>query len=580
MNSKNITAATLASTPIPTSWAQAYTAGNLFAAISLTSTNAQSEATPPLGAIGKEILNTLEAEYFTLETKDLSSIEEAIHISLKHATEKEHIFLSVCIASINDSVLYIFAIGGAKAYMKRGNTLGLLVAGKGTTSIETASGFLEDTDIVILETAEFSETITKEKLALAINNQNPFDIAENLSPILHEEEKPNASAVIFSYQKMENKDEEINDEPETESDVILEQPATKPKINPVKLLLPLLQKTKNFIPHLSKPNLNLAGKRKLFLIVALLLVVLLIFGIVFTTKQKQAAAQAALFQEVFSQAQKKYDEGQSLSGLNKNLARDDFTEAQKIILDKKDAFANDKPHKDKLDTLLKNIEDGLAVVSGVNRVNAKAGSNADLMLATALANSPTAITQDDTTIYTINQNEIASIDKATKKKKTLIQNKNSWKTIGGIGAYIGNIYVLDHDAGQIIKFVDTNQSDYLSSKQDLSKAQSITIDGSIWIIFSDGTIQKWTRGKQDSFAVSELDKQLSNPTRIFTNADIDNLYVLDNGNGRIVVLNKKGEYQTQYQTDVIKSATEFDVLEKDKKAFVLSYKKVWEIELK
>lgn len=579
MDNKKITAATLVSTPSLTSWSQAYAAGNLFAALSLTSTSTGSETVPPLATIGKEILNTLEAEYFTLETKDLASIEEALRISIKHATEKDNILLSACVASITDGVLYVFAIGGGKAYMKRNKTLGLLLAGKETSSIETVSGFLEDTDIVILETAQFAETITKEKLALAIDNQNPFDIAENLSPILHEQEKPHASAVVFSYLKPEKTEEKIQDEDEIQPPTgTLEQPTETPKPNPIKILLSLATKAASHIPRLPKPNLT--GKRKLFLVVTLFLITLLIFGIVFTTKQKQTAAQAALFQEVFSAAQKKYDEGQSLSGLNKNLARDDFTEAQKIITDKKEAFVNDKIHKDKLDALLKNIDDGLSVVSGVNRVNAKtAGNDKSLLLATAIANSPEAISQDDKTIYTINQNEIAAIDKSTKKKKTLVQNKDNWKTVGGLGAYIGNLYVLDRDAGQISKFVDTNQSNYLSSKQDLSKATSIAIDGSIWILNSLGSIQKWTRGKQDSFAVSGIDIQLKNPTRISTDADTDNVYILDNGNNRIVVLNKKGEYQTQYQTDVIKTATEFDVLEKDKKIFVLSSGKIWEIDL-
>jgi dihydrofolate reductase len=55
---------------------------------------------------------------------------------------------------------------------------------------------------------------------------------------------------------------------------------------------------------------------------------------------------------------------------------------------------------------------------------------------------------------------------------------------------------------------------------------------------------------------------------------------LDNGNSRVVVFDKTGSYKAQYQADVIKSAKDFEVLEKDKKIYVLSGGKVYEITLK
>jgi len=49
---------------------------------------------------------------------------------------------------------------------------------------------------------------------------------------------------------------------------------------------------------------------------------------------------------------------------------------------------------------------------------------------------------------------------------------------------------------------------------------------------------------------------------------------------RIVVFDKTGSYKSQYQATVIGNAKDFDVLEKDKKVFILSSGKVYEIDLK
>ncbi len=564
MDSKKIQAATIVSSSHPASWSQAYTAGNLFAVVSLTKTEKDNAEIDMLAVIGKEILNTLEAEYFTLETKDLESIQNAITVATKNALGKEDVVLSACFTSVVENALYIFALGETKIYMQRQDKLGLLLLGQEPT-ISSASGFLQPNDVVILQTKEFGEVISKEKLAIVLEEQQkPTEIAEYLSPLIHEHEKGGAAAVVFLY----------------EEEIIAVPEIITPK--PPRIQIPDIKKVLQKMPKL--PHIELTGKRKLFLGICLTLIILLIFSVVYTNNQKEKAIQQALFQEVYAAAQKKFDTGQGLSGLNKNLARDDLTQAQKIILENKEKFANNKVLKDKLGALLKNIEDSLLTVSGVNRVDAKpVDVNANIMLSIALETKPHTVAQDDKTIYTIDDKEITSFDKKTKSKKTLVSNKDSWSTVGGIGAlgaYIGNLYVLDRDAGQILKFVGSNSSNYLSSKQDLSKATSIAIDGSIWILYSDGNIQKWTRGKQDAFAVSGLDEKFNNPTRIFTASDTDNLYILDNGNNRIVVLSKTGVYQTQYQSDVLKTTIEFDVLEKDKKAFVLSNGKLWQIELK
>ncbi|MBU3978900.1 hypothetical protein KKE68_04340, partial [Patescibacteria group bacterium] len=114
---------------------------------------------------------------------------------------------------------------------------------------------------------------------------------------------------------------------------------------------------------------------------------------------------------------------------------------------------------------------------------------------------------------------------------------------------------------------------------DLSKAQSLSIDGSIWILMQDGKILKFTRGESENFTITGLNKPLKNPSKIFTDRNTDSLYILDNGNGRILILDKNGQYQNQYNADILQNAKDFEIIEKDQKALILTEDKIWEIPL-
>ena len=69
-------------------------------------------------------------------------------------------------------------------------------------------------------------------------------------------------------------------------------------------------------------------------------------------------------------------------------------------------------------------------------------------------------------------------------------------------------------ASGVLKFVpseDTySKTDYFTSDTpDLKNSVSMTIDGSVYILFKDGGIKKYTRGKEDTFELTGLSKQLS-----------------------------------------------------------------------
>src|SRR5258708_34695927 len=99
-----LTYAKIVATPTLSAWSQAYNAGNLAAVIALNQETVENQEGQPsistnvsLASLGKELLNTLEAEYFTIETKNLTSIKQAITTTCEKVEEGTDLSLVVSV---------------------------------------------------------------------------------------------------------------------------------------------------------------------------------------------------------------------------------------------------------------------------------------------------------------------------------------------------------------------------------------------------------------------------------------------------------------------------------------------------
>lgn len=572
--------AKIVTVPKPLSWSQGYNAGSLFAVLTLNKDKINNEeGLDSLNTLGKNTLSTFEEEFFTLDFKDLASIKQAIANTLEKIQENITYSFAVTFfaphkngAEPIKNVLYLFTVGKALISIKRGAKFGTLLNSleDNPKYIASSSGFLENNDLIILSTNSIADILTNEGSAVALENLSPSEIAEILAPKINEKEDRELAAIIIRY----NEPKIYQQKSSKEEDMQQEN----------------TQRLKKYIAFLKKyfPT-EFSHSKKVFLTLALIILIILILSIFFAIKKQNNAKIQAQFNKIYPQAQKDYSQGNSLLGLNKNLARENFIEAQKILENAKSQFAKNSKEETQILELFKKVNDGLVAASGISLVESKIVDNKSSKLLSSEIQIPQAdfFVQDDKNIYYIDNNTVSSVIKGKEKVNTLIKNNNLWKDIGGLGVYLGNIYVLDKKQKQILKFVQIgsgySKTNYFTQdlSPDFSKASSMAIDGSIWVILNDGTIERFTRGKEDHFAVSGLDKPFLNPTRIYTDVDTKNLYILDNSNSRIVVLNKEGIYQTQYQADILKNAKDFEVLEKDKKIFILSSQnKIYEIEIK
>lgn len=634
---ENLDFSKIVSTPTPTAWSQAYSAGKLFAAFSLETETVPDQGLEYLAGIGKDVISTLEAEFFTLEDKSLESIRGAVVTSLSRVGSEIKSSLILCYFSEN--VLYLFAQGGGKAAIKRGEKIGTVLESEISGSdIKTSSGYVKDQDILVLETKPFQDIISQSSLASALDKNKPEDIAEEISPQVHEKAEGGAAAVIVNFiegagaaeavapiadeEASEEKPEEPSietvgetpevlspEETENEESITLENLGTeKPEEArqeiPPSDEIPTLGRSEINTPPFAATEIPSARRgfslpfdglklpflgriprqRRTAAAVAGVLILLIVVVSALAIFNKNGGANDKLFQQVYSQAKQKYDEGQNLKDLNSGLAQSDFKDAKNIIEQNQSKFPAGSKDGKQLSDLLAQVNSQLKTTGGQTTSAKEVASTQSKLLSVELDNSSASyFTQNDQFVYFLDGSGAQQVDKGNDKKTQIL--KKSWKTDGGVGTFGSNVYVLDRSDG-IHKLVPTSggayaDNDYFSSNTpDLSNSVDMAIDGSIYVLNKDGSIDKYTKGAPDTFSVSGLDTPLKGAARIYTNSNFDNIYVLDNGNSRIVVLDKAGKFVTSYSAPQIKAAKDLDVDETGKKIFILSSGKVYQIDIK
>lgn len=152
-----------------------------------------------------------------------------------------------------------------------------------------------------------------------------------------------------------------------------------------------------------------------------------------------------------------------------------------------------------------------------------------------------------------------------------------------LAIYNRRIYILAAQNDQIYKNNPT-QTGYdrgapwvSKSAVSLTQGIAIAVDGDLYVLTSAGRIVKYYAGEQQGFEVNGLDPALSNPRDLWTYADVNNIYVLESN--RIVVIDKEGNFITQYTADGFDNLQAMIITDDEKTAYVLQDNKVYSFEL-
>lgn len=190
-------------------------------------------------------------------------------------------------------------------------------------------------------------------------------------------------------------------------------------------------------------------------------------------------------------------------------------------------------------------------------------------------------------VYVLTPNGVHQISQETKNTKLVINKSNEWGNVKTMIMFGGNVYVLDTTKSRIWKYIATESSfsemkEYLNpdTLPDLSRATGMAIDGSVWIGTTDGTIQRFTQGKENTFVHKGVDPPFGKNLTVFTSDETKNVYVLDALTKRVVVLDKDGIYLAQYVWTIEITPNQLVVAEKQGKILLLAAGKLYSIDLR
>ncbi len=197
-------------------------------------------------------------------------------------------------------------------------------------------------------------------------------------------------------------------------------------------------------------------------------------------------------------------------------------------------------------------------------------------------------TVNDNFVYYLNGDNILQLNSNTEElinnNIELPENKNG---IVSMSTFNNSIYLLSNTDDQIYKYNKTDNSfvgriGWIKEEADLSNAVDLSIDGSIYVLFKDGKVNKYMRNKQQEFEIDPIEPNFQEATKIQVSPEWNNgyIYILEPINNRIAVFNKEGDFKMQYQDSGFSDLLDFVVDKENEKIYILNNTQIYEVEAK
>ncbi len=377
-------------------------------------------------------------------------------------------------------------------------------------------------------------------------------------------------------------------------------------------------------------------KNKHLLAIFAVIAVVLVWNIVSTNYQKRENDKFEKYSNVLSQAESKINKVESIVIYGDfEMARELLTSAKMSALEVKNEY---EKLGDEADILLKKIQaqsdrvdfvdriddpkvaidlsqtDKLKNASGIIKIGKEHyifGSSDNSLYQADFENNKADIIQakigDDVgkfkvstamektgeIIFLTDLNKIVVFN--VKKKELSFKDMDFLSSVSNakdIASYSSFLYLLEPDSNQIYKY--TKSASEFGRKKiwiedpeaDIRNAVSLAIDGSIYVLKSDGSVDKYLRGSKfksgddSDFSIEKLGDPISSPTKIYTRLDLKYLYIAEPQKNRVVLFDKiSGKLIKQYISGSFSDLKNITIDDKEEKMYVLSGDKVFEVEV-
>jgi hypothetical protein len=615
----NLISAKLAGTPDESGWSQVYDftpedpeklrlRGRLLAVVSTKRKEVGVEAV----ASGRELIAKLHEGYFgNTEVKPFNALNIATQkVASEFKDGNGEIEIAAC-AFVGD-VVFSSAVGGGQVVICRDGSLATILVSR-DENVASASGFPKKGDIMLLGTKSFFEAVPAGVINTALQSPSPEAASEILTPSIRgEKNKGSLGAVIVKFE--ENVVSKL-ETPEIES----VKPVGRAKISIKEIFSGFLRRIPQRRIYIKSGITDevTAQSKKLTFTVAVSLLIILAVSIGFGIRQKRINGVRAQYQGILQEAESEVDQAISLASVSPDKSRELFGDS----IQKLDQIKALNVKDSKVDALAKKINDSRESILG------EYAAPPQLFLDLSLLSSGfkgDSISSSGGSLFILDKagKRIVSVVISTKKSKVVAgpgvidealdltsyedrvfvlagdgiyeigttKNKvidKAWEGDAFIKAFASNLYVLDKSGNAIYRYAGSgttfgDKQNWLAvtSRADFSGALSWTIDGSMYVLYPNAKILKFSLGSAQNFSVKGVIPEIGTIDAIYADADNQYLYLLDRAGKRVVVIDKNGNYKAQYSDDQIGNAESLVVSEVDKKIILLTGDKLYSIDIK
>lgn len=569
---------------------------------------------------GRVILSELEDFYFEFEGKVAEKLNAAFAEAEKKLSQGED--WSILLAAISGKALYLIGKGQVEVYLKRADKLSSLLSI--ATPSQLISGFITTGDRLLFSTKSLNALLGVElerSLSLPIETFEE-EVGSRIGAADSEKQEsvPDGTGQGLAALAVEVLGEDLEIAPlasEDTTQMIDQDVGKKPSVAFQTILGNITGLIGRLLGYFPK-----SGKGRLIL--AVLLIVIIAGGVGYKYKLSRDQERQAQFSQALQEAKDEFNGAKGLASLNpleaKNkldLAKDKVNKA--LSLKPKDQEAQDlkKQIEQEVPSILQqstvsdfplfldldlvkkdfralkmSLSAGklLLLDQGVETlvvVDLAKKSNQILAGSEQLGDASFASLNGGLAFVYSQDKGLLRVDIINSKVAVVSKKDDEWGEIGDIYGFAGNVYVLDSGKGQIWKYVPaaggySDKREYLNKemKVDFTGALRMQIESSIYVLKSGGEILRFTRGAKDNFSYEGLDKGVKDPKSMFVSSETDNLYLLDSGNSRMLILTKTGSYKGQITGSNFGTATDLVVDEKGKRVYLLEGSKIYTVDLK
>lgn len=188
-----------------------------------------------------------------------------------------------------------------------------------------------------------------------------------------------------------------------------------------------------------------------------------------------------------------------------------------------------------------------------------------------------------TTLAQIGNKKFVQFNPVLEKTSPVTVTLKDKVAVTDFDVFANRLYVLDVGQKNILRLNKSannyNQSEtWLDETVGLENAVTFDIDGSIYVLFKDGSIKKYDGGTESEFTVATFSPSLSGATELLKTDPAEPFYILNPTTQRVVVLNGDGNLEQQFTHPEFANAK--DLLVDGDTAYVLTSNNVVSFSLK